>query len=88
LNPLSPAIHYEYGCLLISLKQDTKAMSHLKRAIELRPDDAMAHNRLSELYEKNNQMDKAWFHIRIARHLAPENVEISKAFQKLHKNFR
>lgn len=87
LNPLSPAIHYEYGCLLISLKQDMKAMSHLKRAIELRPDDAMAHNRLSEVYEKNNQIDKAWFHIRIARHLAPENVEISEAFQNIHKIF-
>jgi len=85
VHPLSPVIHYEYGHILVSSKQFIEAIDHFKRAIELKPDFAKAYNSLGALYAWNNQLNKAFEYIAIARRLAPEDDTIVENYTKIRE---
>jgi len=88
VNPFSSVLHKEYGYLLVLLKQYPKAMSHFKQTVKLNPNDAKAHHFLSIIYTRDNQINKAYYHAKIAQNLAHEDNEISKHFQKVKEKLK
>ena len=55
-----------------------EALPHLRRAVELAPESASAHNDLGVMLAQQNQLDEAIGHFRQAIRLAPDFAEANR----------
>ena len=71
LNPESPAVLRYMGHTFFRLKKPKEAMSFIRKAIELAPDDKESLYTLGECYYEANQTEQA---LRIFSHLRPDPI--------------
>ncbi|MCL2270673.1 MAG: tetratricopeptide repeat protein [Treponema sp.] len=71
MNPESPAVLRYLGHAFFRLKKPKEAMSYIRKAIDLAPDDKESLYTLAECYYEANQTDQA---LRIFSHLRPDPV--------------
>ncbi|MDR0315504.1 MAG: tetratricopeptide repeat protein [Treponema sp.] len=70
-DPESPAVLRYLGHALFRLKKPKEAMSFIRKAIDLAPDDKESLYTLAECYHEANQVDQA---LRIFSHLRPDPI--------------
>jgi tetratricopeptide (TPR) repeat protein len=71
MNPESPAVLRYLGHSLFRMKKPKEAMSFIRKAIDLAPDDKESLYTLAECYYEANQTDQA---LKIFSHLRPDPV--------------
>jgi tetratricopeptide (TPR) repeat protein len=71
MNPESPAVLRYMGHALFRLKKPKEAMTFIRKAIDLAPDDKESLYTLAECYYEANQTDQA---LKIFSHLRPDPV--------------
>lgn len=72
--PDSAWMHHNYGVLLISQGNDSKAISHLRRAIEIQPAHALALAVLGNVYTRTGQLMLADDHLQRALVVEPRDA--------------
>jgi tetratricopeptide (TPR) repeat protein len=72
----------QFGVRMAKMNLWREAMFRFKRAIEMNPDDAMAHNNLAVAYEANGDFDNAAKEYREALRLDRSNSYIQKNYSR------
>jgi len=73
----------QFGVRMAKMNLWREAMFRFKRAVEMQPDDAMAHNNLAVAYEANGDFDNAAKEYREALRLDRSNQYIQKNYSRL-----
>ena len=82
-GPAGPAADQEdFGVRMAKMNLWREAMFRFKRAVELNPGDAMAHNNLAVAYEANGDFDNAAKAYREAMRLDKSNQHIQKNYSR------
>ena len=74
-----------FGVRMARMNLWREAMFRFQRAVQMNPDDAMAHNNLAVAYEANGQFDKAEEEYRAAMKLDRSNEWIQKNYSRLRE---
>ena len=72
----------QFGVRMAKLNLWREAMFRFQRAVEIEPDDAMAHNNLAVAYEANGDFDNAMKEYREALRLDRSNQYIQKNYSR------
>jgi len=72
----------QFGVRMAKMNLWREAMFRFKRAVEMQPDDAMAHNNLAVAYEANGDFDNAAKEYREALRLDRANQYIQKNYSR------
>ena len=72
----------DFGVRMAKMNLWREAMFRFKRAVELNPDDAMAHNNLAVAYEANGDFENAGKAYREAMRLDKSNQHIQKNYSR------
>ena len=72
----------QFGVRMAKMNLWREAMFRFKRAVEMQPDDAMAHNNLAVAYEANGDFDNAAKEYREALRLDRSNQYIQKNYSR------
>jgi Tfp pilus assembly protein PilF len=72
----------QFGVRMAKMNLWREAMFRFKRAVEIEPDDAMAHNNLAVAYEANGEFDGAMKEYREALRLDRSNQHIQKNYSR------
>ena len=72
----------QFGVRMAKMNLWREAMFRFKRAVEMQPDDAMAHNNLAVAYEANGDFDNAAKEYREALRLDRSNQFIQKNYSR------
>ena len=72
----------QFGVRMAKMNLWREAMFRFRRAVEIQPDDAMAHNNLAVAYEANGDFDNAMKEYREALRLDRSNQYIQKNFSR------
>jgi tetratricopeptide (TPR) repeat protein len=73
IDPASGRAHYLRALLYFELKENEKAISDIKMAIELNPNDSRSMYNLATFYYQQKYLKEAEFQIRKALIIEPEN---------------
>jgi Tfp pilus assembly protein PilF len=71
-----------YGTRMARMNLWREAMFRFRRAVDLDPNDALAHNNLAVAYEANGDFDKAAEEYRTAIRLDKSNAQIQKNYSR------
>ncbi len=72
----------QFGVRMAKMNLWREAMFRFRRAVEIQPDDAMAHNNLAVAYEANGDFDNAMKEYREAMRLDRSNQYIQKNYSR------
>jgi Tfp pilus assembly protein PilF len=81
-NPADAGTQKDFGVRMARMNLWREAMFRFKRAVEINPNDAMAHNNLAVAYEANGEFDKAADEYRTAIRLDKANSHIQKNYSR------
>lgn len=81
-NPEHAGTQKDFGVRMARMNLWREAMFRFKRAVEIAPSDAMAHNNLAVAYEANGDFDKAGEEYRTAIRLDKSNTHIQKNYSR------
>lgn len=81
-NPEQAGTQKDFGVRMARMNLWREAMFRFKRAVEMEPNDAMAHNNLAVAYEANGDFDKAGEEYRTAIRLDKSNSHIQKNYSR------
>lgn len=81
-NPQHAGTQKDFGVRMARMNLWREAMFRFKRAVEIEPGDAMAHNNLAVAYEANGDFDKAGEEYRTAIRLDKSNAHIQKNYSR------
>jgi Tfp pilus assembly protein PilF len=81
-NPAQAGTQKDFGVRMARMNLWREAMFRFKRAVEIEPNDAMAHNNLAVAYEANGEFEKAGDEYRTAIRLDKSNAHIQKNYSR------
>jgi Tfp pilus assembly protein PilF len=81
-NPAGAGAQKDFGVRMARMNLWREAMFRFKRAVDIDPSDAMAHNNLAVAYEANGEFDKAGDEYRTAIRLDKSNAQIQKNYSR------
>lgn len=81
-DPSRAETQKQFGVRMAKMNLWREAMFRFKRAVEMQPDDAMAHNNLAVAYEANGDFDNAAKEYREALRLDRANQYIQKNYSR------
>lgn len=81
-NPGDGGTQKDFGVRMARMNLWREAMFRFKRAVEMDPNDAMAHNNLAVAYEANGEFEKAADEYRTAIRLDKSNAHIQKNYSR------
>lgn len=81
-NPADAGTQKDFGVRMARMNLWREAMFRFRRAVEIDPNDAMAHNNLAVAYEANGEFEKAAEEYRTAIRLDKSNSHIQKNYSR------
>lgn len=81
-NPADAGTQKNFGVRMARMNLWREAMFRFKRAVDIEPNDAMAHNNLAVAYEANGEFDRAAEEYRTAIRLDKSNAHIQKNYSR------
>jgi uncharacterized protein (TIGR03067 family) len=75
----------ELGVALMKRGDADEAIQHFRKALEIRPDSAEAHNGMGSALLKNGRIDEAIQHFRMALQIKPDYAEAKENLEKAEK---
>jgi hypothetical protein len=78
-----PETQKQFGVRMAKMNLWREAMFRFKRAVEMKPEDAQAHNNLAVAYEANGDFENALKEYRVALSLDKTNQYIQKNYSRL-----
>lgn len=81
-NPADAGTQKDFGVRMARMNLWREAMFRFKRAVEINPEDAMAHNNLAVAYEANGEFEKAGDEYKTAIRLDKSNAHIQKNYSR------
>ena len=85
LDPENHVIQNNLGYIYLSMGELEKALEHLNKSIEIKPDFPHAWHSFGEYYEKSGDLEKARECFQKAVDLDPENQEHKDALKNIQK---
>ncbi|MBL7190204.1 tetratricopeptide repeat protein [bacterium] len=91
-NPNSAVAHHNLGMLLLDMKMTNEAMSELRRAVELDPEDIPGQRELARLFWNTGQYEKAYEEMENLIRKVPDSTEdlllLGRICNKLKRYYR
>lgn len=81
-DPSQAGTQRRFGVRMARMNLWREAMFRFRRAVDIQPDDAMAHNNLAVAYEANGDFDNALMEYREALRLDRGNQHIQKNYSR------
>jgi tetratricopeptide (TPR) repeat protein len=81
----NPGPFINMGGLFLETNQPEKAVEYLRKAIEIAPDEAKAHQQLGKAYFNLNELPKALIELEKAAQLAPNNAPVHYVLAQVYR---